>query len=113
MLEYGRNWRRANPEKVALSKRSSARKADSGWTPEAFQAAWTAQAGGCAICGVEMSPTGLTRTSAAADHCHLTGKRRAILCRLCNSALGHFRDDPKLLRTAADYLERFAHVLGD
>ncbi len=40
------------------------------------------------------------------DHCHDTGRVRGILCALCNRGIGHFRESAKLLRLAADYLER-------
>lgn len=40
------------------------------------------------------------------DHCHATGRFRGWLCRLCNVALGHVRDNPHLLRKLARYLER-------
>ena len=40
------------------------------------------------------------------DHCHLTGIVRGVLCRACNTVLGAMADDPKLLRRAADYLEK-------
>lgn len=39
------------------------------------------------------------------DHSHVTGKVRKVLCRYCNLALGHAKDDPNLLRRLADYLE--------
>lgn len=41
------------------------------------------------------------------DHCHKTKTIRFILCIRCNMGLGQFRDDPKLLRMAADMLEKF------
>jgi len=44
------------------------------------------------------------------DHDHSTGKRigrfRGWLCVGCNSALGYARDNPRILRDLADYLER-------
>ena len=57
-----------------------------------------AQGGLCAICG--------DRPAAHVDHDHLTGAVRALLCFTCNSGLGNFRDEPELLRLAADYLDR-------
>jgi hypothetical protein len=56
----------------------------------------------CAICGVEPENE---RRDLVFDHCHSTGRVRGRLCRLCNVALGAFRDDPSLLRAAADYIE--------
>ena len=32
---------------------------------------------------------------------------RAVLCRACNVGLGMFKDDPAMLRRAADYIESF------
>ena len=42
----------------------------------------------------------------ALDHDHVTGKFRGWLCQCCNMALGNARDNPKLLRDLADYLEK-------
>ena len=44
------------------------------------------------------------------DHCHTTGKPRALLCYACNSALGDFKDDITLLRNAILYLEHFREL---
>jgi uncharacterized protein YbaR (Trm112 family) len=41
----------------------------------------------------------------AVDHCHKTGKVRKLLCHNCNRALGLFKDNPELMRKAADYIE--------
>lgn len=40
---------------------------------------------------------------------------RGILCASCNTSLGKFKDDPAVMRRAADYVERwdrFAYALG-
>jgi hypothetical protein len=70
-----------------------------GITRQEYDDMLAAQGGGCAICG------GLTRRRPNVDHCHKTGKVRAILCHLCNQGLGSFRDNPDLLRKAIAYLE--------
>lgn len=60
------------------------------------------QQGKCVICG-EVKP--LCR-----DHDHNTGLDRGFLCRSCNIGLGHFNDDPVLLRKAAIYVTRFKEM---
>ena len=52
----------------------------------------------CAICG--------TAPAAHVDHDHETGAVRQLLCFNCNGGLGQFRDDPVVLRAAAEYVER-------
>ena len=59
------------------------------------------QGNSCAICGAKPKGRRL-----AVDHDHKTGKIRGLLCMPCNTALGKFRDDPKLLRKAIKYLEK-------
>ena len=39
------------------------------------------------------------------DHCHTSGKPRALLCHNCNRGLGLFQDNPIFLRAAANYVE--------
>lgn len=70
-----------------------------GLTPEAYAELAEKHGGRCAICG------GTQKRELAIDHCHKTGKVRALLCGKCNIGLGHFKDDPELLRKAAAYLE--------
>ena len=42
------------------------------------------------------------------DHCHATGRIRALLCGACNGMLGLAKDKPATLRAAADYIEKHA-----
>jgi Recombination endonuclease VII len=57
-----------------------------------------AQGGLCAVCR--------TAPASHVDHDHATGAVRELLCFNCNGGLGQFRDDPVVLRAAADYVER-------
>lgn len=64
---------------------------------------WLEQHGGCAICGSLEGKKAL-----AIDHSHITGLRRGLLCQLCNIGIGHFREEPRLLRAAVRYLKQYA-----
>ena len=44
------------------------------------------------------------------DHCHKTGKVRALLCHSCNTGIGKFKDDIVLLQKAIEYLKKHNHV---
>lgn len=46
------------------------------------------------------------------DHCHKNKVFRGMLCGDCNKALGLMKDDPRILRKAAKYLERFKRDHG-
>lgn len=71
------------------------------------------QKGGCRLCGITPEEQG---KRLAVDHAHdccpyrrdgrTCGKCiRGLLCEDCNLGLGKFKDNPNLLRGAADYLE--------
>jgi hypothetical protein len=44
------------------------------------------------------------------DHCHTSGRVRALLCMRCNTVLGLVDEDPAILRTLADLAEQFNRV---
>ena len=69
-----------------------------GITAEEAEEMLVAQGGLCAICR--------TAPAAHVDHDHDTGEVRELLCFNCNGGLGQFKDDPEVLRAAADYVER-------
>jgi hypothetical protein len=47
-------------------------------------------------------------TALCLDHCHKTGKHRGFLCHHCNTGLGQFKDNPKFLQEAIEYLKKSA-----
>lgn len=71
-------------------------------TYEDYEALLISQNYSCAIC---KSRIGNARSSRLfVDHCHNTAKVRGLLCSNCNHGLGQFKDSPKLLQRAIEYL---------
>ncbi|MBI2660204.1 Hpy99I family type II restriction endonuclease [Candidatus Woesearchaeota archaeon] len=58
----------------------------------------------CPIC----NKTSIVRITAnlVKDHDHITGKGREWICDSCNTGLGRFKDDIKLLQRAIEYLKK-------
>lgn len=98
-------WRAANPEKAAATQRRSYERRGRetqrgrlyGLQPGEYDTLFALQDGKCAICQRERLLD--------VDHDHATKRVRGLLCRLCNTALGKFDDDPALLLRAVKYLE--------
>lgn len=66
-----------------------------------------AQNGVCAICrNPEFGSQNGKVKRLSVDHCHNSGKIRGLLCNGCNPGIGYFKDNPALLRAAADYIEK-------
>lgn len=82
-------------------------------TQEQYLELFKEQGGRCAICGTKDPKTPgrprkdgvLVRGSFHIDHDHVTGKVRGLLCNLCNRGIGQLRDDPAIMRAAAEYVE--------
>jgi hypothetical protein len=68
---------------------------------EAYEKILKEQQGLCAICS-QLPPE---NSKLHIDHCHDTGKVRALLCRVCNVGLGHFGESVERLQAAIDYLQ--------
>ncbi len=106
-------WREKNPERAKENRRRNYlenkeralqysteynRRRKIGISPEEYNNLLKEQNGVCAICGLECT------RALAADHCHITKKIRGLLCNNCNRGLGHFKDNPTILRRAIAYL---------
>lgn len=55
----------------------------------------------CPICN-KTTIAGLSKI--VLDHCHKTGKVRGYLCESCNTGIGRFDDDSKIINKAIDWL---------
>lgn len=103
--EMQRRRRAANPEQVRAQRREGMRRVRAA-NPELYRAhgrranglppATRPAPSACELCN---RPFG--NKTPRLDHSHQTGKFRAWLCHNCNTGLGHFRDDPDLLKKAA------------
>tara|TARA_Y100000310_G_scaffold327767_1_gene394641 strand:+ start:353 stop:925 length:573 start_codon:yes stop_codon:yes gene_type:complete len=60
----------------------------------------------CPICN-KTSIVGITG-NLVKDHDHKTGKAREWICDSCNTGLGRFKDDVKLMQIAIDYLKKYS-----
>ncbi len=98
------------PEQEEARRKNAMRSAFSGRckrlgvTVEDVARALKAQDYSCAICRYWF-----TEDSWEMDHCHRTGKFRGLLCRICNGALGAFRDN---LTEMANFFMRFDVVVA-
>lgn len=65
------------------------------------------QNGICANEGCNNETAGSSRTDNELfiDHCHKTKKVRGLLCMMCNLSLGNAKDDEKILKGLAKYLQ--------
>ena len=94
--------------RVLAHNRKNARKtwlkAKYGLSLEDYDKMLARQGGLCANCGKKSDGW------LAVDHCHITNKLRALLCKGCNAGLGYFGDNPVLLRAAATYIETWRRI---
>lgn len=90
--------RAANPVKHQNQRRLAAY----GISAEQYAEMVARQKGRCEVCDEAPDKGGLH-----VDHNHATGAVRGLLCVRCNTALGKLRDDPRILRAGANYLEKY------
>lgn len=115
--EYARQWRlrhRDARNEAARVRRAADKdynkrhnlKYEHGLTLEDYDAMLAKQSGVCAICAKPCT----VKSRLSVDHCHKTGKIRALLCNPCNQGIGLFADDGDRLRSAGEYVDRHREV---
>ena len=95
--EYSREYHKKNRAKCIADCRKGDLRRKYGLTIEDHAAMVEAQKRRCAICGVETEKL-------CVDHNHDINEPRALLCHLCNRALGMFKEDKLVLQRAIEYL---------
>jgi hypothetical protein len=99
----GRAWSAEHPEgRARLKLRSQA--ALFGLDPDMIEVHFMAHSGLCDICGRRADEANTRVKRLSIDHDHDSGAFRGLLCGSCNTGLGSFRDDTKLLAGAIKYL---------
>ena len=96
-------WRQKDQARTRKCWRYSKLKKKYNITEAQYQEMKTNQHNKCDICKEELRPGHLH----AIDHCHKTGKVRAILCRGYNLLLGQAKDSIEILKSAQTYLEKY------
>ena len=94
-------------KRIAENKRRWNRARMYNFPPELYDQRLAEQGNVCAICGTN-TPGG--RGEFHADHNHETNPPRGVLCHNCNVALGNFQDNPEILQSAIDYLNKYSEV---
>lgn len=106
--ERYKKWRKDNPQKSVRSAYRGALRRNFGISLEEYEAILAAQGGVCAVCHSPRVPSDSGKRvhlhPLHVDHDHRTGVVRGLLCYRCNTALGYFRDDIRLLGSAIHYL---------
>lgn len=96
-----KKWDAANPDKRKRIQRRVDLRILYGLSLEGYDQMLREQRGCCAICDQVMKRPYV-------DHCHRTGRIRALLCASCNTGIGGLKDSPQICYRAAAYLEKFS-----
>lgn len=105
--EKSRKWRSANRETFLASAQRSNYKHHYGMSVEERDEKFAEQGFVCAACGAD-TPGSRRGFGWHIDHNHKTGKVRGILCRRCNSTIGHAEECTERLANLIKYLERYS-----
>ena len=107
-LEKLRGWQKQYREKNRQALSDGERQRKFGITPERYSELLELQNGTCAICKQPETATRLGKVKAlAVDHCHQSGVVRGLLCADCNTGIGKLKDDPVVLQSAIQYLNKY------
>ena len=103
------DWAKRYPDRAKLKGRRRHLRDKYGMSIQDYDRMLQAQGGLCKIC---QEPPRI-RSFLVVDHCHKSGKVRALLCQPCNIALGYFQDNIPRVLAAAAYLQEHSEATPD
>jgi len=104
---YAKKYRLRNPEKVKILRKKNHLLHNYGLTLEKIEEIKKLQNNICPICKKDLN----IGTRIAVDHCHKTGKIRAILHIKCNSFIAFSDEDISRFQNAIEYLKKHNEVI--
>ncbi len=99
-------WRGNNRHRIKEHDRKIHIKTKYKISMETFDILCAVQGNRCGICRRDLPIAEKKWREVCVDHDHLTGKIRGILCRNCNTGVGHLQDNPDLLQAASLYVRK-------
>jgi len=100
---YNRTYRKVNAARISENKRAYHLRKEYNLSQEQVGEMLREQDNRCHLCLRKFTKVRRPRV----DHNHRTGRVRKLLCDDCNVGLGRFKDNPRSLRRAACYVERY------
>lgn len=100
-------WHKNNPDRVRKLNKKHGLRRTCGISLELYELTKESQGNKCAICGNEETSFNKKLGKVMdlhADHDHVTGEFRELLCSNCNRGLGCFKDNVDFLKSAINYI---------
>lgn len=107
-IQYVKPWMEKNKERVKKYRKDADLKKKYGLSLVQYNQMLEDQGYVCKICKqseTQLHPIAQIPYNLSVDHCHKSGKIRALLCNNCNRVLGAVSDNIDLLRKLIAYLE--------
>jgi len=95
---YYQTYRVKNKEAIYQSNKKYFLKKRYNLTLDQYNKMLSDQNNCCKVCDIKM-------ISPHVDHCHTTGKVRALLCNNCNTGLGKLKEDTKIMQKLIEYVK--------
>ncbi len=103
---YQAEWTRTHKGRYKEKRKNYFLIKNYGISAEQYNEIFAKQNGRCKICNRHQSEF---KRSLAVDHDHNTNKVRGLLCHHCNSAIGHFFENPQIMERAIIYVKETAN----